>query len=460
MNLQGFPMIRTRLLLVATLAAGCATAPEVKPAPTGPVAVAAPVEPTASEHLAAGLRALQAKDLAAAQDRLGKAVAKDAKLFVAHYNLGLIAQGEGRLDAAAASYELALGLEPEHEATTLNLGKVYRDQQAYAKGIALFEKACARKPFDVNYLNNLSVFYRLAKRYDQAVATVRKLLSRTKDNADAYKNLALIAYDQEQLRLAEFIGANAKKLDAKDPGVLNNLGLVYVKLGDRRGALAQFRKAVELDADFAPGHANIGALALSYRDYDGAAAAFERVTRLDPTNAAAHLNLAWSYEGMRQKDGSHRTKEAVAEFEKVLSLVKDQPDAVYGIARAYAGELRDLPRAKEFYDRFLPLASGPAKEKAQRELAVLEQRIKAGAEADRRKKEQEEKKRAAEEEKRKKAQEAAKTGGSMLDKISEQAEQQEQPAEQAPEGAPSPTPDAPQGAAPKADAPAPVAPTK
>ncbi|HCF60683.1 MAG TPA: hypothetical protein DFS52_22120, partial [Myxococcales bacterium] len=94
--------------------------------------------------------------------------------------------------------------------------------------------------------------------------------------------------------------------------------------------------------------------------------------------ANAHLNLAWAYEGVRLKDGTHRTAEAVVEFEKVLALVKDQPDAVYGMARAFAGELKDLPKAKGFYERYLALAEGAAKEKAAQELQVVEQRIQAG----------------------------------------------------------------------------------
>lgn len=457
---QASPTMNRSILAAAILAAvaaqGCATAPEIKPAPVVE-ALPPPAEPTAEEYQFQGVQALEARDPAGAKRLLGLAVGKDPRLLVAQYDLGVLAQAEGDLVEAARRFEAALAVAPDHEGSLLNLGKVYRDQQQYEKGIALYERALARRPFQVDYLNNLAVHARLAKQYDKATAAVRKLLSRAKDNPDAYKNLALIAYDQGQYRLAEFIGANAKKLDDKDPGIYNNLGLVYVKLGERRLALASFKKAVDLRPGFAPGLANIGALALSYRDYETAARAFEQVVLVEPTNAAARLNLAWSYEGTRLPDGTHRTRDAVAEFDKVLAQIPDQPDALYGLARAWAGGLRDLPKAKGFYERYLAVAAGPTREKAQKELTIVQTRIQAGVEVERMRKEAEARKRLDEEENRRKAREQAAAGGSMLDKVSEEAERSEPPPE-----SPAPAPQEPkadpadgQGASGPAGAPSP-----
>ncbi len=450
--------LRSRVFTVVAVAgsiglSGCSGTKEVvKPVETVVTAPKPPPEPTAEEHEFAGVQALKSGDAAQAKERFAKALAKNPKLVAANYNSAYLAQQEGNLDAAAAGYEAVLAIEPGHEQALLNLGKVYRDQQKFDKGTALFEKALEAKPHDVTLLNNLSVFYRLSKRYDDAIATVRKLLSRTKDNADAYKNLALIAYDQGNYRLAKTISENALKLEEKlakekgskvDPGVYNNLGLVYLKLGERRLALAQFRKAVEQDPNFAPGHANIGALALSYRDYETAAKSFETVIKLAPTNANAWLNLGWSYEGFRTDDGMHKTKEAVTAFEKVLTLVKDQPDAIYGIGRAYAGELKDLPKAKGFYERYLGLPDSAHKEKAQKELDMLNQRIQAGLQAQQMREEMERKQKEEDEQRRREAAEKAKQGGgeSMLDKVASENEQEAAPAPEggeapAPEGAP------------------------
>lgn len=455
-TLRARPQLKSKMVTALAVAgsiglSGCASKKEVVK-PVEPVTTVQPVEPTAEEHEYAGVQALKAGDRATAKERFAKALEKNPQLVTANYNMAFLAQQDGDLDGAARGYQAVLAVDPDHEPALLNLGKVYRDQMKYEEGTALFEKAVEKKPHDVTLLNNLSVFYRLSKRYDDAIATARKLLSRTKDNADAYKNLALIAYDQGNIPLAKTISENALKLEEKlakekggkvDPGVYNNLGLVYLKLGQRRTALAQFRKAVEQDENFAPGHANIGAMALSYRDYETAAKSFETVTRLEPTNATAWLNLGWAYEGFRTPDGMHKTKEAVTAFEKVLSLVKDQPDAIYGIAKAYAGELKDLPKARSFYERYLALADAPLREKAQRELQMVNQRIEAGLQAQQMREEMERKQREEEERRRQEAMEKAKQGGeSMLDKVASENEEAEVAPEamgedgEDPEGAP------------------------
>ncbi len=192
----------------------------------------------------------------------------------AQFNLGLIAERQGRLADAQAAYEQVLAKDPNHPPTLLNLGRLYRLQDKFDDAIRLYEKALKAPghEHDVALLNNLTVAYRLAGKFDLAEATARRVLARSKDNPEAYKNLALIYYDQGQYRLAEVVSANARKLAENDPGVYNNLGMIYLKLNDRPRALAQFQKAVSLDEKFAPGHLNIGAMALAYRDYAGPSA--------------------------------------------------------------------------------------------------------------------------------------------------------------------------------------------
>src|SRR5690606_10954351 len=124
-----------------------------------------------------------------------------------------------------------------------------RLRDALTDAARLYEGALAEDEFDVDYLNNLSVIYRLVKRYDEAIAALRKLLSRTPKNAEAYKNLGLIYLDQDNVRLAEFVLAEARKLDEEDAGVFNNLGLIALRNGDRRQAMGLFARAVELDED-------------------------------------------------------------------------------------------------------------------------------------------------------------------------------------------------------------------
>jgi tetratricopeptide (TPR) repeat protein len=334
----------------AALAACTPVKEEVKPDPS--LVVVKVKEKTNQEVFAEAVAAFDSGKLDEARAGFQKVADKVPGNVVLQFNLGLIAERQGKLTEAVGYYEAAHKLDPGHKPTLLNLGRAYRLQEKFPQAIALYEGALAdpANQYDVELNNNLTVAYRLAKKFDLAEATARKVLARTKDNADAYKNLALIYFDQGNYRLAEFISANARKFDEKDPGVYNNLGLIYLKLDERRMALGQFQKAVSLKADFAPSLFNIGAMALSYRDYEGAEKVLSKATELDPNSYESFLAYAYALDGQKGRDPKKGVK-AGEVFEKVLSLKADQGDAVCGAAWAYAADKTGWDRALPFLEK-------------------------------------------------------------------------------------------------------------
>jgi tetratricopeptide (TPR) repeat protein len=252
------------------------------------------------------------------------------------------------------------------------------------------------------------------------------VLARNPDNTEAYKNLALVYYAQERYRLAELVLANARKLNDKDPGIYNNLGLVFLKQEDRARALAQFQKAVQLDERFAPGHLNLGALALAWRDYAGAERAFARVVELEPASPEGWLYYAWALDGQKGRD-PQKALAAGGAFEKVLALRSEHPPAVCGAAWAYAADRSGWDKAVDFLQRCKSLQGTSAEERQliDNKLQGIEAMRKSGQLQPA----------AAPEEK--KAAPAGEGGESLLQKVSDEAAQQEGvPAEETPPEAP------------------------
>jgi tetratricopeptide (TPR) repeat protein len=64
----------------------------------------------------------------------------------AHYNLGLIYQSRGELDAARERFERALQIDPEEIDASYQLGRIARQQKRYADAIQNFEQVVARNP--------------------------------------------------------------------------------------------------------------------------------------------------------------------------------------------------------------------------------------------------------------------------------------------------------------------------
>ncbi len=414
---------------------GCKSAEQaVVPDPNLAQAAAPPKVRTADELFSEAIAQFDAQKYDEAAKSFTALLEKQPTLVNARYNLGVIAERQGDLGRAEAAYQAAHKLDAGHVPTLLNLGKVYRLRDSFDKAIALYEEALKipGKEYDVALLNNLTVAYRLAKQFGKAEATVRKVLSRTKDNPDAYKNLALIYYDQGNFRLAEFISANAKKLDDKDPGVYNNLGMVYIKMEERRLALGQFQKAVSLNDKFAPGHMNIGAMALSYRDYETAEKACAKVVGLDPTSYEGHLAYALALDGQKGRDPK-KGLSAGAAFEKVLAIIPAHADATCGAGWAYAAEKSGWDKAVSFLEKCKAQASTTPQDQQliDAKLKGILAMQKSGA--------------AQPATAQKETPKTTTGGGSLLDKVSDQAAKEEGvPPEGAPPGA------APAGGAPPA----------
>lgn len=358
------------------LLTACPSQQAVKPDPSlselQPTPTPAP-ELTAEERVAEAKTALDAGRYDDAIQSLHKALEKDAANAEAHFLLGTIHERQSRIDEAIAAYKSAVEANGAHEPSLLNLGALYRQREQFDDAIALYTKALEADPENVRLRNNLGVIYRLAKKYDEAEKTLRRVLARSPGNVDAYKNMAVLFLDQDKLVLAEQFSIEARKLDDKDAGIWNNLGLIYFKRDEGRPtrALAAFRKAVELDPNNAAALMNVGAIALRYRDYDTARTTFEKVVQLDPNSFQAHLAYAYAL------DGGRKYPEALAAYDKATSLRgAELPDVVYSKCVLFKNQ-QDWKKALDTCTRFKAMGEAGGAEFPAARLATAEEIIKS-----------------------------------------------------------------------------------
>ncbi|RKG66519.1 tetratricopeptide repeat protein [Corallococcus sp. CA054B] len=380
MGTTGMNGFRTKRMFLAgafafAFTTACATGPRPTPVAMNAVekpAVTVPAAPppTAAQkgdadgQFAEALKAYEAGDLDAARKGFEAVVNQQPKALNARFNLGVIAEKQGRPADARVAYEQVLSLDPAHTPSVMNLGLMHRHSGQLDESLALYTKALQTPghEHDEPVLNALAATYRLAGKLDEAEATGRRVLARSKDNPEAYKTLALVAYDRGQYRLAELLVINARKVAQDDPAISNTLGMIYLKMDDRPRALAQFQKAVSLDDNFAPGHLNLGALALSYRDYAGAEKAFTKALSLEPDGLEGQLYLAYALDGQKGLDPKKGVAAGEA-FEKVLARAADKPEAVCGAGWAYATERAAFEKAIAFLDRCKELSSTTEQDK-------------------------------------------------------------------------------------------------
>jgi len=84
----------------------------------------------------------------------------------------------------------------------------------------------------------------------------------------------------------------ANGIDDSVPQVWNNLGIVYMGLGNPSGAATALRKAVKLDREYALAYYNLGMAYDGLRKLEPALKAYEKAITLDPKLATVAYNPA------------------------------------------------------------------------------------------------------------------------------------------------------------------------
>jgi tetratricopeptide (TPR) repeat protein len=232
-------------------------------------------------------------------ERKWRAVLDAADLAEAHHNLGVALEAQGRLGDARAAYERARELKPALRQAAVNLG-VLQEKEGDARAAAETYARCVREfPEDAVARARLAALYLAAGQLDDAWRLAREALVREPRTVGAYKVLARVALQRNDLDLAKLVALRAQKLDAKDPELPFTVGLVLARQGDDAGAQAQLRGALALAEDFLPARHALLESALRKRAWGPAAEHAAAILKVDPGNAPVHLvhGLALRYTG-------------------------------------------------------------------------------------------------------------------------------------------------------------------
>ncbi len=145
---------------------------------------------------------------------------------------------------AVAPYEKAYELNPDPK-LLFHLARCAQKSKQYDKSIAAYEGALLDDPGYVKARYNLSLTFMDAKKYEEAVDSFKKLVELEGDSYRAYYSMGLSYY---------YLGLHDEALEAYDMAleqketvnVLNNIGLVYDAIGDKKAAQRYYKDAKAL----------------------------------------------------------------------------------------------------------------------------------------------------------------------------------------------------------------------
>ena len=352
------------LLAVLVLVTACATSAPAEKAPAAPVAPAASGSGPSTPNTRAMLLFEDATKAAEAQAKSGsrddaalvrrfEAVRQADPTFAeADYNLGVLAERQGKRDQAYASYRSALQKKPSLKPAAEGLARLTRAQGDLPSAIAQWNDVAKAFPDDAESRAQLAELYRLTSDHDRAQDYARQALIRDPKNIDAYKTLLRSNLDRKQFAMAELVGVRALKISTTDPDLYMGIGDVQLGKGAVDKAAAQYQKALDANAGFVPARLALARLALKDEDYAAAEKHLSRAVADGGGTAEVHLDLGVAYRGLGQPD------KALAEYDAAEKL-QPRLAAVYLNRGIVLQRYKDMPeKSLELYKQYVALSGG------------------------------------------------------------------------------------------------------
>lgn len=353
------------LAAVSLAAAGCTSSKATGPATgktgdpnAGKTEALQPISNTAKARFEDALKAFDTQKKAKAIDypslerKFQSALEADGNLAEADYNLGVLAERQGKLTEARNHYKTALTKKPSLRQASENLAVMEQNAGNVAGAVALYQEVLQRYPDDAQSRARLAEIYRQQGDHTKAMDLTRAALMRDPQSTTALKVMIRSYLDRKQLAMAKLVALRGVKLDAADPELHHAVGLILLQEGDVDDARLSFKKALEVREDYVPSHVELAQLALAAENYPAAEQHLRRILQADGKNAAAHLDLGVAYKGMGQFD------KAMQEYDEAEKL--DPELAAVNLNRAIIlHKVKDAPeRASELYRKYIAMAGG------------------------------------------------------------------------------------------------------
>ncbi|MAR89688.1 MAG: tetratricopeptide repeat protein [Pseudomonadota bacterium] len=170
---------------------------------------------------------------------------------LAQIQLALLQQKQGRLETALATLDQARDSYPKEAAKfTLAKSEVLADADRVAEAIAVLDQALAATPDNINMLYTRAMLKEQLDDFDGMESDLRQVLELQPDNSAALNALGYtFANRNQRLKEAWELIERAYELNPEDPAIIDSMGWIKYRLGQKEAALDYLRQAYEAFED-------------------------------------------------------------------------------------------------------------------------------------------------------------------------------------------------------------------
>ena len=203
-----------------------------------------------------------------------------------HNYLGLVRNKLMKYDSARYHFNEAINLNGTDPNIFVNRGILSEELHDIEGARVDFERALAIDPG-----NDLAIYNLLRLSNDsQSIDLYTDLINENPEFDEPYAQRALAKYNIGDFRGALNDYNKAIQINNKSPENYLNRGLIREKLRDFRGAYNDFDLAIKLNPDYTKAYLNRGNVLNKERFYQEAITNYDKVISLDPVNAMAYYN--------------------------------------------------------------------------------------------------------------------------------------------------------------------------
>lgn len=194
-----------------------------------------------------------------AEVSLIRALARDATSAECHSTLGSLYMTQGRLLEAADCFREMTRLAPEQAKAHQQLGQALQRLKRYDSAVSALETALEHEPKHAPSYNSMGVLLKKIGRVEDAVQSYRSAIEADPDLKEAHNNLANALRDNNEFDEAEKVIEHAMARWPEYGELYNSRGVIEQQAGDKKKAVASYRRAIDLNPDLSKAFHNLTA---------------------------------------------------------------------------------------------------------------------------------------------------------------------------------------------------------
>ncbi len=257
---------------------------------------------------------------------------KNPGAWVAHNNLGLLCEQQGKIDDSVLHYQQSLSIKPAQVEGHNNLGTALLNRGQLDEAMAEFQAALKLNPnIAMSHYNIGNVLDQRGER-DEALGEYREALRLNPDFADAHNNYGCLLAAGGELDKAVSHFRQGLETEPDHLSLLNNLGSLLVEQQKATEAIPYLNRAVALNPNYADAHLNLGNALLAAGQAEAAAPHYLSALQINPRMKLVHYKLGIALQQLG------KSEEALAQYTVALEVEPTLAEAHYRIAVLLASD--------------------------------------------------------------------------------------------------------------------------